>query len=77
MLFDVIFLHILSLKIEIHILISWFYYFFIETPQNVPVLSGRKAIVPLPRKTSGTIDVIGGTARDSRRPEGEPIQVAG
>ncbi|XP_056010782.1 pre-mRNA 3'-end-processing factor FIP1-like [Ostrea edulis] len=48
-----------------------------ETPQNVPVLSGRKAIVSVPRKTSGTIDVIGGTARDSRRPEGEPIQVAG
>lgn len=48
-----------------------------ETPQNVPVLSGRKAIVTIPRKTSGTIDVIGGTARDSRRPEGEPIQVAG
>ncbi|XP_033742874.1 pre-mRNA 3'-end-processing factor FIP1-like isoform X3 [Pecten maximus] len=52
-----------------------------ETPQTVPVIGSRGKTNPTPRKMAGTIDVIGSTARDSRRPDassmGDPIPVAG
>ena len=38
----------------------------------------RNRVLPVPKPQGGTIDVIGGTAKDSRRPdEGDPIPVAG
>lgn len=51
-----------------------------DAPQTVPVIGSRKSGGPPNRKMSGTIDVIGSTARDSRRPDapaGDPIPVAG
>jgi hypothetical protein len=41
------------------------------------VLDNRKPVTT--RKTAGTIDVIGSTARDSRRPDaaGDPIPTTG
>lgn len=38
----------------------------------------RNRAQPVSKPQGGTIDVIGGTAKDSRRPdEGDPIPVAG
>lgn len=45
-----------------------FFLFFVDAGNTPVSLLGKRAAPPPNRKMSGTIDVIGTTARDSRRP---------